>query len=244
VLEMIAESRGDLRLSDLSIQLNIPKSTLLPILQTMCNLRYLNQSESGRYYPGTALFSMSAAFSDSFPVLEYGREELAGLVEQLGETCYCGTLVDGQVLYLDKVDSPQPLRMLTDIGKRLPAYATGIGKALLMQKSPEELARMYPQELEALTEKTITDRDVLVRHLMQCRQQGYAWEVEESTQHIRCFAMPVYKHGKIIAAISVAIPLFRYEPSEMGKILGNLRFTAERMGKTFEQTNAHFGESF
>lgn len=244
ILEQVASHREGQRLSDFSKELGFPKSTILPILQTLCQSRYLTQDDSGRYTAGTALFSLGAAFSGCFPVLEFVREQLNGLVEQLGETCYCGVLEDGQVLYLDKVDSPQPLRMLTSTGRRLPAYATSIGKALLIDKDEQQLRQLYPQGLEKLTSHTIGDIPMLAKQLQQARLEGYTWEIEESTAHIRCFAVPVYKHGRVIAAISVAIPLFRYLDREKDSIVELLKTAAREMGSMIEVTDAHFGSAF
>lgn len=244
ILEQVASHREGQRLSDFSKSLGFPKSTMIPILQTLCENRYLSQDDTGRYTAGTALFSLGAAFSGCFPVLEFVRQQLSRLVEQLGETCYCGVLEDGQVLYLDKVDSPQPLRMLTNTGRRLPAYATSIGKALLMGKTEKQLYAMYPEGLEGLTSHTITDIPTLARQLQQAQVDGYTWEIEESTEHIRCFAVPVYRRGAVIAAISVAIPLFRYQETEKDRILELLKLSAGEMGNVIEATDAHFGSAF
>ncbi len=244
VLEQIANQESGLRLADLSRELGIPKSTLLPILQTLCANRYLNQDENGRYGAGTALYSLGTTFSGSFPVLPYVRSELDALVQELGETCYFGILDGGQVLYLEKQDSPQPLRMLTSPGQRLPAYATGIGKALLMEADPDTIRALYPNGLTPITHRTITDPEQLAAQLQQARAEGYTWEAEESTPHVRCFAVPIRKNGTIVAAISVSIPTFRYDESKKDSILDALRHTASTISETFCQTNAHFGSSF
>ena len=125
VLQRIAQDSSGLRLADLSRDLEIPKSTLLPILQTLLQSKHLSQDDMGRYLPGTSLFALATAFSGSFPVLRYVQEQLQQLVKNLDETCYFGVLEAGQVLYLEKAESSQPLRMLTATGHRLPAYATG-----------------------------------------------------------------------------------------------------------------------
>ena len=244
VLDHIARQGGSHRLADLSRELDIPKSTLLPILQTLCANHYLSQDENGKYGAGTALFSLGTTFSGSFPVLSYVRKELEALVRVLGETCYFGTLEEGQVLYLEKQDSPQPLRMLTAPGKRLPAYATGIGKALLMDTDADSLRQLYPDGLTPITPNTITDLDLLLSQLQQAQLDGYTWESEESTPHVRCFAVPIRKNGAIVAAISVSIPLFRYEESKKDSILDSLRQTAAAISQTLCQTDAHFGTSF
>ena len=244
ILETVASTNKEIRLSEFSRRLDIPKSTLLPILQTLCQQRYLVQDDVGRYQAGTALFSLGAGFSDSFPILKYVHQQLEFLVNTLGETCYFGILDGNCVLYLDKVDSPQPLRMLTSIGKKLPAYSTGIGKALLIGKTEDQLRQLYPEGLQPLTDRTITDFRQLADQLNQAMTDGYAWEIEESTPHVRCFAVPVWKFGKAVAAVSVSIPLFRYSEQNRDKLICALQDTVSSLSKTIENTNAHLGESF
>jgi len=244
VLQNIASEGSGKRLTELSRELDIPKSTLLPILQTLCRQRFLTQDETGRYGAGTSLFSLGATFSGKFPILPYVHEQLERLVRELGETCYFGVLNGGDVLYLEKADYPQPLRMLTSVGHRLPAYATGLGKALLMEHDVSQLKALYPDPLPSLTEQTITDLPQLNLQLRQARMDGFTWESEESTPHVRCFAVPVRKHGQIVAAISVTIPLFRYEENQKKRILDALTETSRRIQQTIEQTNAHFTDIF
>ena len=244
ILKLITDSGGGKRLADFSRELEIPKSTLLPILMTLCQHRYLYQDEVGRYYADTALFSLGTAFSGCFPVLGYIHAELEKLVQELGETCYFGVMEEGMVLYLDKVDSPQPLRMLTTVGRLLPAYATGVGKVLLTGMDEKQLRELYPDGLKPLTEHTVTEFSALAEQTRQALLEGYAWELEESTRHIRCFAVPVYKNGKIIAGLSIAIPLFRYEEAAKERILAQMKKTAEQLSRTIENTDAHFGDKF
>lgn len=244
VLQQIARDGSGLRLADLSRDLQIPKSTLLPIMQTLCQKKFLSQDDLGRYVPGTALFSLGTAFSGSFPVLRFVQEQLKHLAAILDETCYFGVLDAGEVLYLEKSESSQPLRMLTSTGHRLPAYATGIGKALLCELNEAQLQQLYPNGLTPLTEQTITSFSTLSEQLTQARLDNYAWECEESTPHVRCFAVPIRKHGVIVAAISVTIPLFRYRQEERMRIIHTIQTTAAQMSTVFEQTNAHFGDLF
>lgn len=242
ILEAVARGGEDRRLADFSRELGIPKSTLLPILQTLCRYRYLSQTESGQYRAGTALFSLGTAFSGKFPALDFVRKQLEKMVERFGETCYFGVLEGGNVLYLEKADSPQPLRMLVTPGRRLPAYATAIGKALLTDRTEAELRAMYPAGLTPVTERTVTDLGVLAAQLARSRETGFAFEIEESTPHIRCFAAPIRKGGRVIAAVSVAIPLFRYAPAREAFYIETLQGVAAEISRTMEETDARFGE--
>jgi len=243
IFELAASSAEGKRLADFSSELEIPKSTLLPILTTLCERHYLAR-ETDRYFPGAALFSLARSFGKETSTMDHVHRELVALVEKFGETCYFGIPDGGNVLYLDKVDSPNPLRMLTTIGRRLPAYATGVGKALLMGKSAAELRKLYPNGLSPLTEKTVTDFFSLVEQLSQAVSEGYAWEIEESTEFIRCFAVPVKKLGCTVAAISIAIPIFRYNESKRGEIVKALIDTADRLGGLIEATDGGFDNIF
>ena len=233
VLELLCKSGGPLRLSDISRELDIPKSTLLPILQTMAQQRYVEKDHSERYTPGFALLDICAAAKSVFSPEEHIKSNLKNLVEAFEETCYYGVLEEGKVLYLEKIDSPQPLRMLTAIGHRLPAYATGIGKALLMDKSFEQLKALYGDKLPPLTANTLKDVKSLYRQLQQAGELGFTWEAEESTEHIRCFAVPVRKDGEITGAVSIAIPVFRYKPEKQQDIINALKNTAEKIEAGF-----------
>lgn len=243
IIKYVSKVKNGARLADLSRELNIPKSTILPILQTLCEQRYLH-NDNGVYGVGTTLFSLGADFAGRFPTLKLVREQLNELVRIFGETCFFGVLEDGNVLYVDKVDSPNPLRMLISTGKKLPAYATGIGKALLMDKSEQELRELYPDGLTALTENTITDLDKLIKELSKAQKEGYAVEVEESAEHIRCFAVPIKKNNKTVAAISVAIPVFRFVNGNEKTHAETLKTAAENISRIIEETDAHFGGIF
>ena len=244
ILELLANGSGYQRLSDISRELEIPKSTLMPILQTLCEQQYLNQDSSGRYTVGTALFSLGASFSGCFPIMDFVRQELESLVDKLGETCYCGVLDGADVLYLEKAESPQPLRMLTGVGKRLPAYATALGKSLLIQKSEEELREIFSAGMPPVTKQTVTDASRLAAQLHQAQEVGYTWESEESTELIRCYAVPVYKHDCPVMAISVAIPLFRFREDMEEGIVAALKLHGEHISAMVEKTDAHFGSQF
>ena len=239
VIGFFAEHKESASLATLSRELNIPKSTLLPILNSMCDLGFLSKSEGG-YIPGISLYALSSSFSENVPVFNFIRRELFALVSKLCETCYFGVLDGGDVLYLDKVDSPEPLRMLTTVGHRLPAYSTGIGKALLLNKSRSEIEELYGNRLLPVTDKTVKSIDDLIFQLNEAKILGYTSECEESTAYIRCFGVPIYKKGKIVAGISVAIPLFRYDEKKLNDIVFILKSFAKRIERIIESDGDKF----
>lgn len=216
ILNYIINSPKPQRLADIHNNLSIPKSTLVPILQTLCVEGYLFQNKMGGYSPGAVLFSFASQLSGKIPFMDFVRQKLCALVDRFGETCYFGVLDGGDVLYLDKADSIHPLRMLISTGMRLPAYSTGIGKALLCDMTKSQLETLYPAGLAKVTDSTITSFDSLSEQLKQAREAGFSCEIEESTPHIRCFGVPVRRNGIITAAVSIAVPVFRYT-DDIGK---------------------------
>ena len=235
ILELLSTAEESLRLADISRALEIPKSTLLPILQTMVQCRYLEKDGADRYRLGMAMLGAAAAAGRRHSSQKFIRSCLKELVGEFRETCYYGVLDEDRVLYLEKVDSPQPIRMLTSIGRRLPAYATGIGKALLADHTLAQLEALYPNGLTPLTEKTVPNIQALSAQLEGAKKDGYAWEIEESTDHIRCFAVPVRIQGKITGAISMAIPLFRYQEEKKEEIIAALKKNAANLGNLLQQ---------
>ena len=163
VLNYILGSDNPKKLADISRDLSISKSTLVPILQTLCQKEYISRNSLGEYSAGIGLFALTSGLSDKFPFMEFVKEKLKHLVNIFGETCYFGVLDGGDVLYLEKEDSTNPLRMLVNCGKRLPAYATGVGKALLCDFTKEELYSLYPDGLTPITPNTVKTVDLLYR---------------------------------------------------------------------------------
>lgn len=237
ILNYIISSQKPRRLADINKNLSIPKSTLLPILQTMCAEGYLSQNAAGEYAPGAVLFSFGSHLRGKFPFMDFVSRKLGELVDRFGETCYFGVPDGGDVLYLDKADSIHPLRMLISTGMRLPAYSTGIGKALLCDMTKSQLEALYPGGLCKVTENTITSFDKLSEQLKLAREAGYSCEIEESTLHIRCFGVPIRKNGIVAAAVSIAVPIFRYN-DDMGKdMISELKKTAADIEAVIRDTD-------
>ncbi len=224
ILENISSrTEQGLSLSELSAQLAAPKSSLFPIIHTLCqnNLIAYN-AQTGKYTMGFKTYELGSTYLQGSSVNSAIIEIMQGISSQCRETCFFGELIEGSVYYLFKTDSPESLRMVS-VGKKLPAYSCGIGKALLSDKTLEELTVLYPGELTPLTEHTITNVQILYQQLKTIRVQDIAFEKEESTRYIQCIAIPIRKGGKVRAAMSVATPVFRYTPDKEAMIIGLLK---------------------
>ncbi len=211
LLEIIGENPEGLTLTQISKGLSIPKSTVYSILQTLAERNYLKaEAGTGRFRLEYMVYGLGQKYIKYFSFMEFVQEELDRLVEVCKETCHYSILKGGDILYLKKKESPQPISMTSMIGNTMPAYATGLGKALLCDCSKEELEALYNGKLEALTENTITDLDMLYEQLKEIRKSNFAYEKEESNKYVQCVAVPIRKNGVVISAVSIAVPVFRY----------------------------------
>lgn len=111
------------------------------------------------------------------------------------------------VLYLHTVGHPSSLYLFADTGERRPVHATALGKVMLAYRTPEYLERIFSDEVERYTEKTITSPDAMRRELETIRDQGYALDDEDGVRGLRCLAAPIRDHkGQVVAAISMSAP--------------------------------------
>ncbi len=227
VLELVSESLDGYTLTEICEEINAPKSSMSPILHTLLEREFLAlDKNTKKYYIGKMSFQMGSSYLDNFNIMDEIQKEMQNIVNVCEETSHFGTLVDGDVFYLKKIDSPKSIRMMSNVGKKIPAYGTALGKSLLIDYTLSDLKRVYPDGLKALTDSTITDFKKLEEQLKKARIQGFTYEIEESNQHIRCISIPIKKGEKVIAGLSVAIPIFRYT-EEKADLIEHLLFNAK-----------------
>lgn len=223
ILLLIADEQDGLTLTQIANAIDAPKSSLFPIIQTMRQRHFLHYTEAtARYRIGSATFHIGMSYLNRTNAIQLIGSEMNKLVDQCEETSFLAVLEEGRALYLLKKDTPKAIRMIASVGVTLPAYATGIGKALLMDSTIDALHQMYPEGLSMLTPNTITDLDCLYAQLQSFRSRDVAFECEESNHEIRCCATPLRKNGRIVAAISVAAPVYRCDDNRMNEICLNV----------------------
>lgn len=219
ILKLLAENQEGYTLSRIASLLDVPKGSIFPILQTLKENHFLKYDEqSGIYQTGIMAFRVGMSYINRGDHFKYVQEVLSGVVDQCREAAHFGVLEEGKVVYLLKIDSPQAVRMIANVGKSLPAYATGVGKALLIDCSLTELRAVYPDGLIPMTDNTITDFEALYKQLQSFQADDIAYEYEESNKDIQCIAVAIRVQGRIQAGVSVAIPVFRCSEEKLDEI--------------------------
>lgn len=212
ILNLLSVNTDGLTLTEISKAISVPKSTLFPILQTMTDMNYIRLGkDSFRYKLGISTFCIGSSYSQDEYMLQFVKSIMKNVVTEIKELCQMGVLEGNNVLYVLK-EEPEvgmDIRIISRVGKRLPAYCTALGKALLSNHDIEEVKKLYPKGLVPYTENTITDFDTLNHQLAAIREEHIAKEYEEITTGLCCYAVPLESKGNIIAALSVSIPKFR-----------------------------------
>lgn len=212
ILNLLSINTDGLTLTEISKAISVPKSTLYPILQTMTDMNYIQLGkDSFRYKLGISTFCIGSSYSQDEYMLEFVKPIMKEVVTEIEEICQMGILEGSNVLYVLKEEPKVGLdiRIITRVGKRIPAYCTALGKALLSNSDIEEVKKLYPKGLIPYTENTITDFDVLNNQLSTIRIEHIAKEYEEITKGLCCYAVPLESNGNVVAALSVSIPSFR-----------------------------------
>src|SRR5690606_35113504 len=150
------------------------------------------RSSDLRYHLGWRLLTLNHVLLHSTAFRAEARPVMSRLVERFGETTHLGVLQDGQVMYVDKLQGTQAVRVMTDMGVRLPAHCSGVGKALLSGLSEAEVEAIAASKgLPAFTPGTITTLEELKSELARVRRRGYAYDIEEVIPELCCVAAPI-----------------------------------------------------
>ena len=231
LLEYLAARPTDpARLREISDALDMPRSSAHALLRTLVAQGWVRSDPTGTYYGiGIRALLVGTSYLDSDPYLPLITPFLEELRAQLDETFHPGRLDGTDIVYLATRESKQYLRTASRVGRRLPAYATALGKALLAERFGVDRDEHVPAALEALTAGTITDRAALDHQLDDVRVRGYACDDEENTAGLRCFAVALRYCRPAQDAISASIPAERLTAERERDIIEALRDVGDKV---------------
>ncbi len=227
ILELLVNNER-LSIGELSNMTSYGKSTVHRIVGTFMSMQYIDQSlVDGKYFATIKLFELGNVVASRIPIKNIARPYLEELYRECNETVNLGIVDNDEVLYLDKIITKEPLRIDLDIGKRIPAYCSGLGKAIMAFSGKENLGK---HNFVNFTGKTIGSNKELQDSLDEIRKDGYAFDDEEYIKGLVCIAVPILgSDGKSIAAISVAVPKTRLTEESKNRNIELLKITAEKI---------------
>jgi len=208
VFELLSRHPEGMSLSQISQSLRIPPSSCHALLWTLNNLGYIFRDDLALTHRlGTKLFELAGTHVDSLDLIKVADPVMEHMSRVCNESVSFAVLEKTEVVFIHKKTSGGVIRIVNPVGTRLPAHGTGLGKVILAELPPDELDAMYPHaELKRYTPHTITSKQALMRCLAEVREQGVAYDREESAIGVQAVGAVVRDHtGLAIAAISVAV---------------------------------------
>ena len=214
IIEVLAKASVPMRLSEIAAQVEMPASTVFRMLNTLVDCGYAYQEREGQQRYGLTMrfVQIGQMVADHFSIREVAHPFLAGLSEEVGESCCLSIEENQKVLYVDVVENTRSaISIRQKVGGTAPMHCTGSGKLLLTRYSAEQLrAYVDANGLPALTRYTLTTAEDLAYAVDQARENGFATDEEECEIGMRCLAAPIRDaSGKVIAALSISGPISR-----------------------------------
>nr|WP_062339440.1 IclR family transcriptional regulator [Herbidospora sakaeratensis] len=229
ILDDIA-THGEGTQLQLGTRLGIPKSSLHALLRTMCARGWLDTDQTGSIYRlGVHTLTVSSAYIDSDPVLTRAGAVMDEIAAATEETVHLGRLDGSEIIYTAKRESKHPLRMYSAVGRRLPAYSTALGRAMLAEMPEDVRDSLVPHQIKAITTQTVTDRDALLAIIDKAARLGYAEESEESCLGVRCFGVALPFSRRSVDALSIAVPISRLKQGQEDLIIETLLSVKARL---------------
>lgn len=221
ILELLSDYNEGLRVADISEETGLNKSTVHRMLSTLSICNYVFQDpETRRYRLTFKLFELGNKKLKDVNLVTVSKQYTKSLMEITNEVVHL-TIRDGnEVVYIDKVEASNTIRMASSIGKRGQMYCTSVGKCILAHLPENEIKMIWDSSpIEELTKNTVISYEKLENELKKIRVQGYSIDNEENELGVRCIGAPIFNsEGQVEAAISVSGPTTRVTIAKVEKI--------------------------
>lgn len=229
-LSFVAHSTQGVGVRELARSLRLARGTAARVLYSLEMCGFLRREGStSRYHLGSKFLELASEHRRTLSLNEVSRPHISRLVESLRETVMLGVLDKYNAVIVDRVDGPQALRMTTDIGVIQPAYTCALGKMILSalpQAELEALLREHPVSRE--DGDAVKSSQDLLADLARVRARGWALDDNEQIEGVRCIAAPVLDHDrKVVAAISMSGPSFRFPDDQLDAMAASVMATAK-----------------
>jgi DNA-binding IclR family transcriptional regulator len=236
ILPLLAE--GPANLEQVATRLDVHKSTALRLLRTLHEHGMVYRQDDQRYRLGTRLFALAQEAMENLDVRGIAHPHLVALNEKTGHTVHLAVYEEGEVVYIDKVESRYPVRMYSRIGKPVAITVAAVAK-LLLADLPEAECRAVAERLEypRYTAKSTPDAAAFLTELARVREQGWATDLGGHEESINCVGAPVRgADGRIAAACSISAPNVVVTADELLKLRPLIIRTAQEISREYSGT--------
>lgn len=224
-------SHNDRQLSapELARRLKLPRSTVFRLLMTLESMGFVQRTEGGHDYRlGLSVLRLGFEYLASLELTELGAPLLERLRTEIGFSCNLVVRDGRSIVYVAKSSAPTPFASTVNVGTRLPAHATVLGRVLLEDLTLPELRELFPEDhLESYSSSTPTTVMELFELVQKDKERGYVLQEAFFEARVSTIAAPVRDHaGHIVAALGATIPSSRFEPDRIDDIVARVRACA------------------
>jgi IclR family transcriptional regulator, KDG regulon repressor len=230
ILRMLAQAERPLGVTDLGERLRVDPSTAYRLLATLEAQGLVKQEpDSRKYSVGYGVLEFSSALLRQQSVVTLADPFLRSITADTGESTHVAVLEGVRAVFVARHSGAGILRVETTVGSSEPAYCTAVGKALLIDRTDDDLRSLFPTEsLTRHTPQTITTIADLSAELARVRRNGYAYDDEELHPGVRCVASPIRDHhGRVAASFGLSAPAGRITRERLPNLAKEVRAAAE-----------------
>ncbi len=227
--------KEEMGVTELSKKLGLHKNNVFRILATLEFRGYIEQNKKTEGYRlGPKIFELGLIFKYQMGLIKHAKPIMEEIVKRHNETVYLGVLRDIYAIYIDNVETTHTVRVVSRVGSQIPAYASAIGKVQLAYLPTDELERLLrDRKLKAYTDKTITDKNLLMEELKKVAEEGYALDNEEFEEDVKCVAAPIRDYTRwVVAGLSISGPAFRMNDEAMPELIETVKWGALQISKS------------
>ena len=237
IIRLVSESRNGMGVTEIANQMDINKSSVYRILSTLAQYGYIEKDEEhDKYKLGYTFLDIGSRLLESIDLRKEAKPYLLQLEQETNEVIHLVVYDQGEVVYIEKLEGNELMRMHSQVGKRAPMHCTSVGKAILAHLPVEKVKQILKEKgMPVHTEYTYTNEMDLFRDLKKIRDCGYALDLEENEYGITCVAVPLFDYnGDVCAAVSISGSTMRMTEERM-------RTLYPRMIEIGEQISARLG---
>jgi DNA-binding IclR family transcriptional regulator len=230
ILRALATRPTGMTLADVVRETGFPMTSVHRTLAVLRRVGLVRETPEGLHALGVTTVVLSGAFLEGLDLRTEARPVMRRLVEETGETCHLGVLAAAYIVYIEKFDSPHPVRMVSRVGGLNPAVTTAIGRAILAH-SPDVVVESTIQASKELTGQVV-DRDRLYRFLEEVRTAGFSMDLEDTEPGICCVGAPVFDYGNLVTGgVSISIPAARFDHNRIQALGDQIRERADQVSR-------------
>jgi IclR family transcriptional regulator, KDG regulon repressor len=243
VLQAFKYDEPVLGVSELARRLGMGKSSVHRILTTLLHEGFVAKTVDDRYRLGLRVHELGQVAVHSLRLREVAHQYLERLRNESGETVHLAVLDGTEVVYVDRFESQNTLRLFSRLGHRTDAHATSTGKCLLAFGTQEQVDLVVAAGLRRKAPRTIGSKSALIDALQSVRELGYAANVDENEPGVSSVGAPIFGFdGTCIAAVSIAGPSVRMNADNIPKYARMARRCASEVSTAMGHRGPRTGE--